>query len=99
VKRLDPVTKGPSGIVRVFNRIISWANGMKLIQGAGIYITPTDEGWIISTVPPSSEADGTTTGGSGGSSLLAGATWTSIDVMDSSCVRSTIQVLTKPASS
>lgn len=106
MKKLAPVTKGPPGLVKCLNTIIGWCNSLDLVDGRGIHITPTAKGWIINAgekPAPSTDstdpADAPSPDAGGGGGAGAGGSWLTIDVMDASCNRTTIQVWSKPAGS
>ncbi len=73
MKKLEAVSSGPRGLVRVLNNIISVINEMEVRPGKGTNVTETDTGWIISADPVSDDSnsdnnDTSSTGDSGGAS-------------------------------
>ncbi len=47
MKQIGMVSKGPRGLVRVLNEIITALNSIQLQQGKGLSVTVTGKGWIV----------------------------------------------------
>lgn len=107
MKLLAPVKIGWIG--KTINTLIEAINARTISVpiGGGLDFQETNSGVLLSVsrtnaTPVSSSAGGDATNLASLTArvaaleaILAGSNWTGVDVMDSSCVRSTIQVLTK----
>ena len=96
---LAQVKVGWAGLEKILNRVIDRVNWNCPVEGAGIRISDGKSGKIIELASAADgKSSGTSQAASGGAAtttsvLWHGVKWQQVDVMDSSCNRSTITVL------
>jgi hypothetical protein len=104
MRQIPTTTKGLKGWLKLIVATITQVNGLYLRSGSGISVVEGESGWIVSAITQGNDDSSTTSGGvpsatggigGGGSSSPTGGAWMSVDVMDGSCNRSTIQVWAK----
>jgi hypothetical protein len=106
MKQIPTSAKGLKGWLKLIIQTITQVNGLYLRSGSGISVVEGESGWIVSAITKSDDDSASSSGGvpsaTGGlgsgttaASNPTGGAWLAVDVVDSSCNRSSITVWAK----